>query len=104
MKKIINGKLYDTNTATKLIHWNNGRSANDAKHVIMELYLKKTSEYSEYYLYVEGGALSEYGEHIGNCYRPAWNITPLTKDEACKWAVYHCSADRYMNLFGEVTE
>ena len=45
MKKIINGKKYDTNTATKVADYWNGYGASDFNYVSEELYLKNTGEY-----------------------------------------------------------
>lgn len=103
MKKIINNKLYNTDTANSLIYWYNDLPSNDGYYYAEELYIKKTGEY---FLYGEGGALSPYGSYDceGRCSYPDWDIIPLTEAKAKKWAVDHCSADKYMELFGAVAE
>lgn len=103
MKKIINNKLYNTDTANSLIYWYNDLPSNDGYYYAEELYIKKTGEY---FLYGEGGALSPYGSYDceGRCSYPDWDIIPLTDAKAKKWAVDHCSADKYMELFGAVAE
>lgn len=45
MKKIINGKKYDTNMATKVADYWNGYGASDFNYVSEELYLKNIGEY-----------------------------------------------------------
>ena len=45
MKKIISGKLYDTETAKEIAVWNNGRSYSDFSHCVETLYKKRTGEY-----------------------------------------------------------
>lgn len=61
MKKIINNKLYNTDTANSLIYWYNDLPSNDGYYYAEELYIKKTGEY---FLYGEGGALSPYAAMI----------------------------------------
>ena len=56
MKKIINGRKYDTETAKEIGYWSNGYPCSDFNHCEETLYLKKTGEY---FLYGEGGALTE---------------------------------------------
>ena len=41
MKKIINNKLYNTETATELGSWNNGMSNSDSSYVAETLFRKK---------------------------------------------------------------
>lgn len=55
MKKIINGKKYDTNMATKVADYWNGYGASDFNYVSEELYLKNTGEY---FLACKGGPLT----------------------------------------------
>ena len=103
MKKIINNKLYNTDTANRLIYWYNDLPSNDGYYYAEELYIKKTGEY---FLYGEGGARSPYGSYDceERCSYPDWSIIPLTEAKAKEWAVDHCSADKYMELFGAVAE
>lgn len=103
MKKIINNKLYNTDTANSLFYWYNDLPSNDGYYYAEKLYIKKTGEY---FLYGEGGALSPYGGYNceGRYSYPDWDIIPLTEAKAKKWAVDHCSADKYMELFGAVAE
>lgn len=61
MKKIINGRKYDTETAKEIGYWSNGYPCSDFNHCEETLYLKKTGEY---FLYGEGGALTEYARSV----------------------------------------
>ena len=45
MKKIINGRKYDTETAKEIGYWSNGYPCSDFNHCEETLYLKKTGEY-----------------------------------------------------------
>lgn len=56
MKKIINGKMYNTETATELGNFWNGLSTNDFRNLSETLYRKKNGEF---FLYGQGGAMTE---------------------------------------------
>ncbi|MCH5337995.1 MAG: hypothetical protein J1E03_04375 [Acetatifactor sp.] len=99
MKKIINGKKYDTETATLIGEYWNGYG--DFYCVLEKLYRKKTGEY---FLYAEGGALTEYAEHYDNGQSDASHIFPYTEKEAKNWAMKKISVDEFESLFGEVEE
>ena len=101
MKRIINNKLYDTDTATLKGSYNNGYYSSDFYHVSIDLYQKRTKEF---FLDIEGGPLSKYGETCGRESYGTRQIKPLSNEEAKKWAIKHLNADKYMELFGEVEE
>lgn len=101
MKKIINGKKYDTATAEKLGFFNNNADQRLA-YVEETLYRKRTGEF---FLYGEGGPMSRYAETIGaNEWSGGSRIMPMTWDDARKWAEEHLSADDYEGIFGKVAE
>lgn len=52
MKKIINGKMYNTETATELGDFWNGLSTSDFRNLSETLYRKKNGEF---FLYGQGG-------------------------------------------------
>lgn len=101
MRKIINGKKYDTETAELLATTDNGYLSSDFKYCSEELYLKKTGEF---FLYGVGGPLSKYAEPYGNGWSGASIIIPYTEEEAKVWAVENMSVSGYEKLFGEVEE
>ncbi len=101
-KKIINGKLYNTETATLVGEWCNNNSTNDFKYCEENLYRKCTGEY---FLYGEGGPLSKYSKSYGdNSWGYGYAITPLSEEEAKQWAEDRLSTDEYIAEFGEVVE
>ena len=57
MKKIIDGRRYDTDTAKKLVNWDNGLPINAFSYTEETLYQKRTGEY---FLYGESGAAGRY--------------------------------------------
>ncbi len=101
MKKIINGKVYDTNTAEFLNSWNNGHSTSDFDYVKETLYRKKTGEY---FLHGVGGARTCYCSHYGDSWGGGEAIKPLKYESAQKWAEEHLSGDDYEKIFGTIDE
>ena len=101
MKKIINGRMYDTETAEKIEEWDNGMYGNDFRACEETLYKKKTGEY---FIYGHGGALSKYSISCGNGSTGSSDIIPLTEDEAKNWMETKGDPDVYLEEFGEVPE
>lgn len=101
MKKIINGKKYDTDTAKCVGDWTNGYGGNDFHYVSESLYRKKTGEF---FLYGEGGAMTQYAESDGDAYCGGAEIIPLTEKRAKEWAEKHLDCDDYESIFGVVEE
>ena len=101
MKKIINGKKYDTETTQKLgVFWNE-LSPSDFRNCTEKLYRKKTGEY---FLHGKGGAMSDYSESNGNMTCGSEKIMPMTESEAKRWAEKLLSGEQYIEIFGEVEE
>ena len=102
MKKIIDGKLYDTNTARALGSASHGQGPRDFNYFEETLYLKRTGEY---FLHGEGGPMSRYSESIGqNEWRGGEKIIPLSFNKAREWAEENLDADDYASIFGPVSE
>lgn len=97
MKKIINGKVYDTDTAHDMgsDSYSNRR---DFSYWSETLYQKRTGEF---FLYGEGGPMSRYAETIGqNEWIGGEKIIPLSLAKARAWAEEHLSVDEYEQAFG----
>ena len=102
MKKIINGRVYDTEKARELGTYANYGSWRDFSHLEETLYRKKTGEY---FLFGEGGPMTRYAEAEGqNGWSGGKRIMPMTYDEAREWAEEHLEADEYEAIFGEIVE
>lgn len=102
MKKIINGKKYDTATATELGYFNNGHYPSDF-HYLEETLLRKRN--GEFFVYGEGGAGSIYAVQCeGRCHRGGCDIRPLSDAEAREWVELHLTGDDYEDIFGPVEE
>ena len=96
MRKIINGKKYDTDTAKCIGCKNNIGCGNDkvlssTDYFFWEicLYRKKTGEY-----------FTSYHENA----RDKEVITPISEEEAMKWCENHLSVEEYEEIWGEVEE
>lgn len=102
MRKIINNKVYDTDTATRIGLADNGHEYNDLAYSGETLYRKRTGEY---FLHGEGGPMTIYAVSTGNNnWRGGERITPISYAAARQWAEDHLSAEAYEAEFGAVTE
>ncbi len=101
MKKIINGRLYNTETA-KLVGSTSRSHPRDLGYWKEDLYLKKTGEF---FLHGLGGAFTKYGKNIDrNTFTGGEEITPLSLEDAKAWAEKYLSVEDYEEIFGEVEE
>ena len=102
MKRIIDGRKYDTETATEVHGWSD-KAPRDFDYVEETLYRKRTGEY---FLHCYGGPMTRYAEReaYGSGYTYGATIIPMTYDEARSWAEGHMSVDEYEAEFGEVLE
>ena len=101
MKRVINGKLYNTDTAVELACYE--ANVTDSLNYITErLYRKRTGEY---FIHGEGGARTRYAAATSN----GWSlggeaIFPLTDAEAREWAEQHLPGDEFERIFSAVPE
>lgn len=102
MKKIINGKLYNTETAKKLGDWESDQDYRGLYHEEESLYRTKSGNY---FLWCYGGAASRYNQQIGqNEWSSGELIQPISEDRAKKWAEEKLDADDYESIFGEIAD
>lgn len=105
MKKIINHKRYDTDTANYIADTGSleqGIGLSDFNFWSETLYQKRTGEF---FLYGEGGPLSKYSQPYENSgSQSGAKIIPLTIDQAKEWAEKAMDADEYEAKFGPVEE
>lgn len=101
MKKIIENKLFNTETAEVVGRYTNDLLQTDFRYMEETLCKKKTGEY---FLYGYGGAMSKYCKECADGWSGSEQITPLSLDEAKAWAEEHLDADAYIKEFGEVEE
>lgn len=102
MKQIINGKMYNTDTANFLGSFESG-ICGDFNHIEENLYVTKKGAY---FIEYSGGALTEYAVAVSNsnCTTGSSGIKLITESEAKQWAENFLSAERYEEIFGEAEE
>ena len=101
MKKIIDGKRYDTEKA-KAIGSDSYSNRRDFNFWEETLYQKRTGEF---FLMGEGGPASKYAESIGqNQWSGGSKLIPMSFDSAKEWAEKHLDADTYEAVFGVIEE
>lgn len=99
MKKVINGKVYDTGKAKM---FGNSSGGDGITKYIEELYQKRTGEY---FLYGRGGPATKYAVSTGlNNWKGGAKIIPLDVEAARQWAEAHMDAEDYEALFGAPEE
>lgn len=102
MKKIINGKVYNTDTAQFIGEWENNYNTGDFRYCREVLYKTKKGNY---FVYGEGGPMSKYSKSCGNnSSTGSEDIELITPDEARMWAHHYMDADVVIQFFGEVEE
>lgn len=100
MKKYINNKVYDTETAKELVSWDNGEY--DLNAVSETLYQKRTGEF---FLCGEGGARTCYASPRGSgIWGSGSQIVPLDYEAARSWAEQRLDASQYDAIFGPIPE
>jgi hypothetical protein len=102
MKKVINGALYNTETAKFIGGWEpNGHDTRNFEYFCESLYRTKAGKY---FIHGEGHGNSRYGVWHGNSGGWGEQIRPMTPQEAREWAEEHLDADEYTAEFGEPEE
>lgn len=102
MKKIIEGKRYDTETAERLAVWRNHHYPSDFQWCQETLY--RTAKGS-LFLHGEGGAMSPYSEPVGNNGRGGGEtIRTMTEAEALEWLEERGLADEIERHFPDEIE
>ena len=100
MKKVIDGALYNTETAKLVGSWTNHQRG--FGYIKETLYRTKSGKY---FVHGEGGANTRYSKSAGdNSWSGGENIEPMNPQAARKWAEEHLDADKYAAEFGEPEE
>lgn len=97
MKKIINGKTYNTKTARRIGTRSNNLPQSDFDHFCEEMYIAKDGRY---FLAGEGGARTKYGSTLPDGWRAyGEDIIPITAAEALEWAEWYMEPDDFRAEF-----
>lgn len=90
MKKIINGKRYNTETAIEIASYGNSLGPGDFRHYDESLYKTKSGNW---FLSGEGGPMTKYSQPCGDMTGGGSDIIPLTPAEAQEWLEMHDETD-----------
>jgi len=86
MKKVINGKLYNTETAEKLGDYWNGLGSSNFNNCSEILFKTKKGNY---FLHGKGGAATKYAECSGKYASEGVDIIEYTRRDAMEWLSEH---------------
>lgn len=100
MKRIIDGKRYDTSTAEEVGFAKHG-SRRDFEYYEETLYCKRTGEY---FVHGYGHGESKYAKQVLGDWGPGEDIVPMTYEQAREWAERNLDADDYEREFGPTSE
>lgn len=102
MKKIIDGSLYNTQTAKKIGVYASHYNYSDLYWWQETLYISKSGKF---FIHGEGNAGSQYGEKTGsNSWSGGETIKQVSPTQARKWAEERLDAEEYMAYFEEPEE
>ena len=82
MKKIIEGKTYNTKTAEEVAGWTNGLGGSDFRNCEETLYKTKKGAW---FICGSGGPMSDWSESNGNTTWGGDGILVLSESEALAW-------------------
>lgn len=101
MKKVIDGKVYNTETAEEIHSWDNGFYGSDFKQCEETLYRTKKGAF---FLHGHGGPMSKYAVSCGNGYSGSSDIEVMTNEEAREWLEEKNAIDELEKLFPDYLE
>lgn len=101
MKKAINGRQYDTETAKLIAEYTSEYGMSDERGYQEKLYQKRTGEY---FLACRGNAMSKYALYYAELIKPGERIIPLSVEEARKWAETCMDEAAYEKNFGKIAK
>jgi hypothetical protein len=97
MKRVIDGKVYDTEKSGLIHEWDNGLPAGDMNYCQEVLYRTKQGTY---FLVGDGGAGTSYSRQIGNNLSGDDKWSVLSEQDALEWLQSHeADADTITTYF-----
>ena len=100
-KKIINGRMYNTDTTEVLGSWDNGCPRGDFSFEEQTLHKKKTGEY---FVYAYGGVQSNFGDCYGGHDCSGEKFIPMSVEQAQQWSEEYLTVEKYVEIWGEPEE
>ena len=96
MKRVVDGKVYDTDTAKLVYEYSRGFSG-VARFIYEGLYKTKLGRF---FIEYSGGPYSVYGECEGSTVSGSSGIRVVDADEAMKWCErHHCPVEIMASYF-----
>ena len=96
MKRIIDRKIYDTDTAQEVFSFSNGLGYTDFRNFAETLYL---TERGTWFIAGHGGAMSSYAEPCGDGTGGGEAIRPMSDDAAADWLEEHDGTEALLEHF-----
>lgn len=102
MKKVIESKLYNTDTATLVSEYDSGPNRSDFTWWQEKLFITNKNNW---FIFGEGGPASHYAQHGQNESWGSWDIRRVAEHEAYEWLESHNDIEA-INLYfpGEIEE
>ncbi len=101
MKKVIEGKVYNTETAEELHDWSNHYPCSDFKACSESLYRTKKGAF---FIAGSGGPLSSYAVPCGGGTGGSEGIRPVSREEALEWLESHGGEEAIEEHFSDMVE
>jgi hypothetical protein len=97
MKKVIDGKTYNTETAAEIGNYHNSLGSSDFRNIDESLYVTKKGTF---FISGEGGPMTKYASHYGNASSSGDGMFVVSKEEALQWCEsYDIDADTIAEYF-----
>ena len=102
MKKIINGKVYNTETAELVVDWTNGKYPRDFNYRSKDLYLTKKGNW---FIHHVGGAMTDMQKPCGsNSFSGSEDIEPISSEDAFRFLCSHGGTEEAEKHFPDKIE
>ena len=101
MKKIINRKIYNTETAEEVASWSNGMPGSEFGSYAEALFLTRKGTW---FLWGEGGPMTKYAECVGDNRSGGEDLVVLSPEDACSWLEDKQALAAIQKYFGDVIE
>ena len=101
MKRIIDGKTYNTDTATMICDTSNEYNRSDFKYEDSDLFVTKKGAY---FIAGSGGGLSRFARRVSDGWADGDGIIPISREDALAECEKHGSTDDIEQFFGDMVE
>lgn len=101
MKKIINRRMYNTETAKEIAEFSSGYHCGDFRRYDEALYRTKKGSY---FLAGSGGPMTKYSERCGDAWGHGSDLEPISRTQAIEWLEEHGYTDILESEFSDQIE